>query len=65
MEWSLGVEPWSGAMEWSLGVDFGVELQNPLHGSTPRRHSMTPLHRLHSAILLGTFVVYCLNSIKY
>ena len=25
MEWSHGVESWSGVMEWSLGVDFGVE----------------------------------------
>ena len=25
MEWSHGMESWSGAMEWSFGVDFGVE----------------------------------------
>ena len=25
MEWSHDVESWSGAIEWSLGVDFGVE----------------------------------------
>ena len=25
MEWSKGVESWSGVMEWSFGVDFGVE----------------------------------------
>ena len=27
MEWSLGVEPWNGALEWTLGwneVRFGV-----------------------------------------
>ena len=25
MDWSHGVESWSGVMEWSFGVDFGVE----------------------------------------
>ena len=25
MEWSHGVGPWSGVLEWSFGVDFGVE----------------------------------------
>ena len=25
MAWSHGVESWGGAMEWSFGVDFGVE----------------------------------------
>ena len=30
MEWSHGVESWSGAMEWSFGVDFGVQWSRSL-----------------------------------
>ena len=26
MEWSHGVESWSGVMEWSLEANFGVDL---------------------------------------
>ena len=30
MEWSHGVESWSGVMEWSFGVDCGVEWSQTL-----------------------------------
>ena len=37
MEWSHRVKSWSGAMEWSFGVDLGVEWSQILSFCHPYR----------------------------
>ena len=38
MEWSVGVECWSGELEWSIGVESDLGVTNLRHSFAPRHN---------------------------